>query len=58
MAITLIAIAALAATGAFAQSTVTMSGVVDVGYLKTTTQAANVDTAKTSFVLSIKVNPI
>lgn len=36
---TLIAIAALAATGAFAQSTVTISGLLDMGYLSTTTQA-------------------
>jgi len=41
---TLIAIAALAATGAFAQSSVTMSGVVDVAYMNQSVQTANVDT--------------
>ncbi len=37
---TLIAVAALVATGAFAQSTVTISGVMDAGLLMTTTQNA------------------
>ena len=49
MAITLIAIAALAATGAFAQSTVTMSGVVDMAYMNGSQQNANVDTKMSSF---------
>jgi predicted porin len=46
---TLIAIAALAATGAFAQSSVTISGTMDVGLQSGTTQAANLDTKAQTF---------
>jgi predicted porin len=47
---TLIAIAALAATGAFAQSTVTISGTLDMGYLNKTTQStATADTKVSTF---------
>jgi predicted porin len=43
---TLVALAALAATSAFAQSTVTMYGAVDAGYAKTTQDAGATTTRK------------
>ncbi len=50
---TLIALAAVAATSAFAQSTVTLFGIADVGYASTSTKdAAGQTTAKTSGMVS------
>jgi predicted porin len=50
---TLIAIAALAATGAFAQSTVTINGTLDMGYLNKKTQAsATADTSVSTFAMN------